>query len=223
MPLQPTPVDQRQGFTFADAESGLTVDTSNGCNRQQGGFSLDDQGRVALGGLSSTLKACPSTDSDSRHIDALYAARTVGLDDRSGLDQLVLRDETERIVLVLQRIPPLSMGELLGTWKVVALGDGSAPSRPLSMDFQLVGDRGSVVTGDGCSSAEAEVLLSGQYGLRFGAPTIMTRPCTAPRDDRLVRGLTQVRAAGTELAGDPQRIRLLTRNGSTVAVLERAG
>lgn len=223
LPLQGYAVDKRLGFSFATQEAGLTAETTDGCNRQQGDFSLDDQGRVALGGLSSTQKLCPSADQDTRHIDALYAARTVGLDDRSGLDQLVFRDETERIVLVLQRIPPLSMGALLGTWKVVSLGDGSAPSRPLSMDFQLVGDAGSVVTGDGCSSAKADVLLSGQYGIRFGAPTITTRPCTAARDDRLVRSLTQVRSAGTELAGDPQRVTLLARDGSPVAVLERAG
>lgn len=223
MPLQDDAVDKRQGFSFGRGESGLIAETTDGCNRQQGGFSLSDQGRVALSGLSSTLKLCPPGDYDDRHIAAMYAARTVGLDDRSGLDQLVFRDEQERIVLVLQRVPPLSMGALLGTWKVVSLGDGSAPRRPLSMDFQLVGTAGSVVTGDGCSSASAEVLISDQYGIRFGAPAIVTRPCTTTRDDRLVRSLTQVRSAMTDLTGDPQRVTLLARDGTPVAVLERAG
>ncbi len=126
-------------------------------------------------------------------------------------------------MLVLQRIPPLSMGALLGTWKVVSLGDGSAPRRPLSVDFQLVGESGSVVTGDGCSSARADLTLSGQYGIRFGAPVIITRPCTSTRDDRLVRSLTQVRSARTDLTGDPQRVTLLNRDGAPVAVVERAG
>lgn len=223
MPLQSKPVDKRLGFVFAAGDAGRTAETSDGCNRQFGGFSLGSNGSVALGGLSSTLKLCPPADSDRRHVDAMFAARTVGLDDRSGLDQLVFRDETERIVLVLQRIPPLSMGALLGTWKVVQLGDGTAPKRPLSVDFQLVGEAGSIVTGDGCSSASADVVLSGQYGIRFGAPAIITRPCSATRDDRLVRSLTQVRSASADLTGDPQQVTLLTRNGDPVAVLERAG
>lgn len=223
MPLQAGAVDTRMGFVVTTGDAGLTAETSDGCNRSQGGLTLHTDGRIALGGMSSTLKACAPDAYDGRHIDAMYAARTVGLDDRAGLDQLVLRDGTERIVLVLERIPPLSMGALLGTWSVVSLGDGGAPRRPLTVDFQLEGTAGSVVTGDGCSSATAAVMLSGQYGLRFAAPVIATRPCTAPRDDRLVRSLTQVRQAGTDLDGDPQRVTLLTRGGGTIAVLERAG
>lgn len=223
LPLEKDAVNKRLGFVFETRDEGLVAMTSNACNRMFGGFTLSDAGAVTLGGLSSTLKACGPDVGDGRHIDAMYAARTVGLDDRSGLDQLVFRDQDERIVLVLQRIPPLSMGALLGTWSVVSLGDGSAPRRPLTMDFQLVGTAGSVVTGDGCSSATAEVLLSGQYDIRFGAPVITTRPCTTPRDDRLVRSLTQVRTAGTDLTGDPQRVTLLARGGNPVAVLERAG
>jgi heat shock protein HslJ len=223
LPLEKTGVDKRLGFGFDKVGGELNARASNGCNEQWGTFTLTDEGRVRLDGLGTTQVACPTTRTDSRHIDAMYAARTVGLDDRSGVDQLVFRDEDERIVLVLQRIPPLSMGALLGTWQVATLGGGTAPRRPLAMDFQLVGTAGSVVTGDGCSSATAEVLLSGQYDIRFGAPVIVTRPCTATRDDRLVRSLTQIRSARTDLTGDPQRVTLLTRDGNPVVVLERAG
>ena len=132
--------------TSTSSTAQLQASTSDGCNQQFGGFALTGEGGVRLSGLGTTQAAVPARRAPTtRHIDAMYAARTVGLDDRSGLDQLVFRDEHERIVLVLQRIPPLSMGALLGTWKVVSLGDGSAPRRPLSMDFQLVGESGSVV------------------------------------------------------------------------------
>ena len=223
MPLQKDSVDKRRGFDFVLIDGDLQAWTSDGCNDKFGGFALSTEGDVALSGLGTGQALCPPERTDGRHSDAMYAARTVGLDDRSGLDQLVFRDERERIVLVLERIPPLSMGALLGTWTVVSLGDGSAPRRPLSVDFQLVGESGSVVTGDGCSSASADLTLSGQYGIRFGAPVIITRPCTSTRDDRLVRSLTQVRSARTDLTGDPQRVTLLNRDGNPVVVLERAG
>lgn len=223
LPLEKDPVDKRRGFDFAVVDGQLQALTSDGCNNQFGEFDLTADGGVRLSGLGTTQALCPPARVDQRHSAAMYAARTVGLDDRSGQDQLVFRDESERIVLVLQRIPPLSMGALLGTWTVTSLGDGSTPRRPLTMDFQLVGTAGSVVTGDGCSSASAEVLLSNQYGIRFGAPVIVTRPCTSARDDRLVRSLTQVRSARTDLVGDPQQVTLLTRDGNPIAVLERAG
>jgi heat shock protein HslJ len=115
MPLEDGPVDNRRGFDFARIDGELQASTDDGCNSQFGGFALSAEGGVRLSGLGTTQKACLSTRTDGRHSAAMYAARTVGLDDRSGQDQLVFRDETERIVLVLQRIPPLSMGALLGS------------------------------------------------------------------------------------------------------------
>ena len=147
LPLHPDDVDTRMGFAFTTGDAGLTVQTSDGCNRNFGGLTLHTDGRIALGGMSSTLKACAPDSYNGRHIEAMYAASTVGLDDRAGLDQLVLRDETERVVLVLERIPPLSMGALLGTWNVISLGDGGAPRRPLTFFQAEDGIRDLAVTG----------------------------------------------------------------------------
>ena len=53
------------------------------------------------GPLAGTQKAC-APPADTRHIDALEAATKVGLDGRSGFDQLVFTDASGALVLVLQ-------------------------------------------------------------------------------------------------------------------------
>ncbi len=54
-----------------------------------------------VGDLAGTQKACQNP-ADTRHIDALKAATKVGLDDRSGYEQLVFTDANGALVLVLQ-------------------------------------------------------------------------------------------------------------------------
>jgi heat shock protein HslJ len=91
------PGASEQTVTFTASE----VSTSDGCNDAVGGYTLGADGAFSVGELASTQKAC-ETPSDTRHIDALKAATKVGLDPRSGFDQLVFTDANGALVLVLQ-------------------------------------------------------------------------------------------------------------------------
>ena len=79
----------------------LTSSTTDGCNTVTGPYTLGSDGAFKVGDLAGTQKACPSP-ADTRHIDPLKAATKVGLDDRSGYDQLVFTDASGALVLVLQ-------------------------------------------------------------------------------------------------------------------------
>lgn len=87
-----------QKVTFTETQ----LSTSDGCNTATAGYTLGADGAFALGEVAQTQKAC-TTATDSRHLEALQAARKVGLDDRSGVDQMVFTDAEGSLVLVLQR------------------------------------------------------------------------------------------------------------------------
>lgn len=92
---EPGPSEQEVTFTTAE------LSTSDGCNTSSGAYTLGADGAFKVGDLVSTRKAC-ATPADTRHIDALKAATKVGLDTRSGFDQLVFTDSGGALVLVLQ-------------------------------------------------------------------------------------------------------------------------
>lgn len=102
LPAKPGPSEQKVTFT----ETELT--TSDGCNTATAGYTLGADGAFKLGEVAQTTKACPKPD--SRHIEALQSATRVGLDTRSGFDQLVFTDAQGSLVLVLQRDQDLAAG-----------------------------------------------------------------------------------------------------------------
>lgn len=95
LPAKPGASEQKVTF---DA---TTVSTSDGCNTLTGPYTLGSDGAFKVGELASTQMACEKP-ADTRHVDALKAATKVGLDDRSGFDQLVFTDANGALVLVLQ-------------------------------------------------------------------------------------------------------------------------
>lgn len=101
--LPAAPGASEQKVTFTETQ----LSTSDGCNTATAGYTLGADGAFALGEVAQTQKAC-TTASDSRHLEALQAARKVGLDDRSGVDQLVFTDAEGALVLVLQSDAPIT-------------------------------------------------------------------------------------------------------------------
>ncbi len=95
LPAKPGASEQKVTFTASQ------VSTSDGCNTIMGPYTLGSDGAFKVGDLAGTQKACQNP-ADTRHIDALKAATKVGLDDRSGYDQLVFTDANGALVLVLQ-------------------------------------------------------------------------------------------------------------------------
>ena len=95
LPLKPGASEQKVTFTASD------MSTSDGCNQLNGPYTLGSDGAFKLGTLAGTQVACDKP-TDTRHIDALKAATKVGLDNRSGYDQLVFTDSSGALVLVLQ-------------------------------------------------------------------------------------------------------------------------
>jgi heat shock protein HslJ len=95
LPRKPGASEQKVTFTATE------VSTSDGCNTVTGPYTLGSDGAFKVGELASTQKAC-ADPADTRHIDALKDAAKVGLDDRSGYDQLVFTDAGGSLVLVLQ-------------------------------------------------------------------------------------------------------------------------
>jgi heat shock protein HslJ len=91
-----------QKVTFTETE----LSTSDGCNTATAGYTLGADGAFDMGEVAQTQKAC-TTATDARHIEALQAAAKVGLDDRSGVDQLVFTNADGALVLVLQRDAPV--------------------------------------------------------------------------------------------------------------------
>lgn len=99
LPQDPGASEQRVTFTETQ------LSTSDGCNTASAGYTLGTDGTFSVGEVAQTTKAC-STPSDTRHLEALQSAARVGLDDRSGFDQLVFTDASGALVLVLQRDAP---------------------------------------------------------------------------------------------------------------------
>lgn len=97
LPSKPGASEQKVTF---DA---TTVSTSDGCNTLTGPYTLGSDGAFKVGELAGTQKACDKP-ADTRHVDALKAATKVGLDNRSGFDQLVFTDANGALVLVLQDV-----------------------------------------------------------------------------------------------------------------------
>lgn len=95
LPQKPGASEQKVTFTASD------LSTSDGCNQLTGPYTLGSDGAFKLGELAGTKVACDKP-ADTRHIDALKAATKVGLDNRSGYDQLVFTDSSGTLVLVLQ-------------------------------------------------------------------------------------------------------------------------
>jgi heat shock protein HslJ len=95
LPQKPGASEQKVTFTGSD------LSTSDGCNQLHGPYTLGSDGAFTLGDLAGTKVACDKP-ADTRHIDALKAATKVGLDTRSGYDQLVFTDSSGVLVLVLQ-------------------------------------------------------------------------------------------------------------------------
>jgi heat shock protein HslJ len=95
LPSKPGASEQKVDFTASQ------VSTSDGCNALSGPYTLGSDGAFKAGPLAGTQKAC-ATPADTRHVDALQAATKVGIDDRSGWDQLIFTDGNGAIVLVLQ-------------------------------------------------------------------------------------------------------------------------
>jgi len=95
LPSKPGASEQKVDFTASQ------VSTSDGCNALTGPYTLGSDGAFTAGPFAGTQKAC-ATPADTRHVEALSAATKVGLDDRSGWDQLVFTDKGGAIVLVLQ-------------------------------------------------------------------------------------------------------------------------
>ncbi|MFN8157422.1 MAG: META domain-containing protein [Candidatus Nanopelagicales bacterium] len=95
LPLKPGASEQKVTFTASD------MSTSDGCNQLTGPYTLGSDGAFKLGTLAGTQVACDKP-ADTRHVDALKAATKVGLDNRSGYDQLVFTDSSGALVLVLQ-------------------------------------------------------------------------------------------------------------------------
>lgn len=95
LPQKPGASEQKVTFTASQ------VSTSDGCNTLSGPYTLGSDGAFKVGELAGTQKAC-ATPADTRHVDALKAATKVGLDDRSGYEQLVFTDANGALVLVLQ-------------------------------------------------------------------------------------------------------------------------
>jgi heat shock protein HslJ len=96
VPQDPGPSERQ--VTFTETE----LSTSDNCNSASSGYTLGADGAFAIGEVAMTTAVCAAAG-DARHIDALKSAARVGLDDRSGFDQLVLTDASGSIVLVLQR------------------------------------------------------------------------------------------------------------------------
>jgi heat shock protein HslJ len=96
LPAKPGASEQK--VTFTETE----LSTSDGCNTATAGYTLGADGAFKVGEVAQTQKAC-TTAADTRHIEALQAATRVGLDTRSGFDQLVFTDAQGGLVLVLQR------------------------------------------------------------------------------------------------------------------------
>lgn len=99
LPQEPGASEQK--VTFGETQ----MTTSDGCNTASAGYTLGADGAFSVGEVAQTSKAC-STPADTRHVEALQAASRVGLDDRSGFDQLVFTDASGALVLVLQRDAP---------------------------------------------------------------------------------------------------------------------
>ncbi len=210
--------NQETPFIGFDTETGQMFGYS-GCNRMMASFDVNTKpGKLDLGSVGSTRMACPDLSLEHSILTALADVKAFK---KEKDDRIALCSETDKALLLLEKIPPFTVSDLAGKWLITEV-DGEPVSAGMEnqpfIEFDVEANR--IHGNAGCNIMNGEFKADASDPTVLSFPGVITTMMSCPDMDvesKIIAAVNSVQS----FAKVPGGVGLYNGEGQLVLVIEK--